>query len=139
MLAVFRERYRQLPEFTCHVCGYDMAGREAGDPCPECDAAFVPGRHCVADSDWYLRIVIGSCVLSIVGMVFVPPLAFLSMLLWAFVGARWSRIRHLGKSRVSERVWVRSWILHILIWVVLVEFLLLMIADTIHPPLFEWW
>ena len=139
MLVGLRARYRRLPEFTCHACGYDMVGREAGDPCPECDASFAPRTRCVVDSVSFLNIVIGTCVLAIVGMVFVPPIAFLSMLLWAFVGARWNRIRHLGRARVSERVWGRSWILNVLIWVVLIEFSLLMIADTIYPPLFEWW
>ena len=139
MLGGIRARYRRIPEFTCHSCGYDMGGREPDEVCPECSTPFDPDTNHVPNVVLGLNIVIGSCVLAILGMVFLPPLAILSLILWSFLGRRWGKLRHLGRHRVNERVWVRVWLIHVLIWWVIIQLLVLMIADTIYPSLFDWW
>ena len=121
--------------FLCHACGYDMAGRDEGDPCPECAAPFdrrpdLPGAE--ARSKRGIAYMVGAMVV----LVILPPLAFILIFLASGVHSWLRPGRH--NFRIPYHIRRRRRMIELLFYAWGAEFFAFLWIDEVWPPFMDW-
>lgn len=120
----------------CHRCGYDLTGRETGDPCPECATPF-DRRPDAPGAEKRSRRGVVYMVLALLVLPVVVPLSFLFLFLALQVHS-WLKDapRH---ARISYRIHRRHRLIRILVYVWMLGLIAVIWLDAIWPPFMDWW
>ncbi len=126
-----------LPVTTdCHACGYDLTGRPAGDPCPECGTPFDARPNAPGSRTRSATVLV--CLT--VALIAQPFVALLSLILWWIAWANQRGLRQsLTRYRLSHQVARRMRFARYLWWANLAAFWALMLIHTIWPDALNWW
>lgn len=120
----------------CHVCGYDMRGRVAGEACPECGTAFDTRPDAPGCRTRSMTILI-TLVLS---MVLMPFLMLLSILMLIVVAANEHGYRKSLKGCRVPRVVARR--MRVCQWMQagwIAEVVALMVVGWVWPQALNFW
>lgn len=120
----------------CHRCGYDLTGREAGDPCPECATPF-DRRPDAPGAEKRSRKGVVYMVLALLVMPVLIPLTFLFYLLAIRIHF-WLKNAP-QHARISYRIRKRNRLILILMHVWMLEFIAVLWLGAIWPPFMNWW
>lgn len=121
--------------FLCHACGYDMAGREEGDPCPECATAF-DRRPDLAGAEARSKRGIGYMVAAMLVLFILPPLTFVFFFLAHRVYTWLDPVRH--EFRIPYHIRRRRRMIKLLVYAWAAEFFAFFWIDAIWPPFMDW-